>query len=519
MRTNKRYLILSWIVATLVVAPLTACAGTESSVRKSVQAPTASTRAAPLPAELVGEIEARANNKDAASELCLGKMYLNGYGVEENENKANSLLSNALDHGQLEANVYLAELYHEKVDHKDNRALDFLGNYYTGVMSLANQSDPVAETYFGYAYLYGLGILNISPDIPRALKWFNKAAAQGDGAAQAELALIYAHGWGVKVNPTLARMWRQKAGSHTVVCPADAYDLAEDIINSNMIYPDTVHSGKEYGSVVVRLPASGGVVSKPILATSSGHADIDKAVRRAATGIEFPVWKTAKSDVTYDVTIGLNQTAADINAYIGMIRYGKAIGRALGKRVYDLWSTNPYHSVDHARAWVSFHCKDGKVADLKLARSSGDALVDEINKKAVSTMSCPKAPEEKNIDTGDFPYEVVMVDPWDNPYFSPPQDLPHTGYATALRKAIEDSGKLPQHVLVFGTPGTGVTAVAFDIRNGKVSHLVVTQSSGDKAVDKEGSGVRSCIDTSRSAEKGRYHISNIQKGMSGVRSA
>jgi TonB family protein len=462
-----------------------------TSTPAAVMAPAATTARVDLAASVLPDLEARANDKDQDAELCLGDMYLNGDGVPEDMHKAEKLLDNALNQGKAKANVFLLELYYEKAPGWSDRQLGLMASFFSQTMLLAKHEDTDAETYLGYAYLYGYSILNISPDVSRAIKYFKMAAAQGDGSAQAALASIYAHGWDVKADPALGKYWRQKAGGHTEDCPADMNELAEALIHSNMVYPDAVRSGKESGSVVLRLPASGGVVTNPVIVTSSGHQDIDAAVARATSGVTLPVWKNATSTMTYDVTVNVNAALADLNGYIATIRSTQRVWRAAKKRADALWSANPYHSRDNAISWLSFSCKDGKSTDVKLVRSSGDALVDEINEKALSTMGCPKIRVKKSGYFQDAPYRLAMSDPWDNLYYSPPTDTPHTPYAAAIRKAIADAEKIPQRALIVGTTGTGVTGVSFDVRNGKVTDVRITQSSGDSEIDK--AAVRSVL--------------------------
>lgn len=450
----------------------------------AVMAPSATTAHVDLAASILPDLEARAKNKDQKAEMCLGGMYLSGAGVPGDKHKGEGLFEDALNQGQKEASIHLLELYSREKSPDGSRQISLMSSYLWQTMALAEHDDTDAETFLGYMYLYGYGVFNISPDISQAIKWFNKAAAHGDGSAQAALASIYAHGWGVKADPALGERWRKKAGSHTEDCPADMNGLAEVLINSNMIYPEAVRSGKESGSVVLRLPASGGRVSNPVIVTSSGYEDIDKAVIRAATGVNLPAWKQATSTMTYDVTVNVIEALADFNGYIATVRNTHKIYLAAYRHMEDVWSANPYHSRDNAIAWLSFSCKGGKSTNVKLERSSGDALVDEVNQKALSTLVCPKVRAEKGGHFQAAPYHMALPDPWDSLYFSPSGDTPQTPYAAAIRKAIEDSEEIPQRALVIGTTGTGVTGVSFNIRNGKVTDVRITQASGDSEIDK-----------------------------------
>jgi len=47
----------------------------------------------------------------------------------------------------------------------------------------------------------------------RARHWFLKAARQGHRGAQESLAVMYAKGQGVRVDPRRARFWKRKAAA------------------------------------------------------------------------------------------------------------------------------------------------------------------------------------------------------------------------------------------------------------------------------------------------------------------
>ena len=59
--------------------------------------------------------------------------------------------------------------------------------------------------------MYSLG-QGVPQDYTEAIKWYRKAAEQGDAAAQNHVGLMYAQGQGVSQNfPEAAKWWRQPA--------------------------------------------------------------------------------------------------------------------------------------------------------------------------------------------------------------------------------------------------------------------------------------------------------------------
>jgi C-terminal peptidase prc len=104
----------------------------------------------------------------------LGVMYLNGYGVETDSAKSTTYFSKAI------------KLFHLP---------DF-------------QLQPGYQRTYGICYEFGYGI---EKNLPEAVKWYRKAAEQGDARAQVNLGLCYYNGYGVQKNRTEAVKWYRKA--------------------------------------------------------------------------------------------------------------------------------------------------------------------------------------------------------------------------------------------------------------------------------------------------------------------
>ena len=65
-----------------------------------------------------------------------------------------------------------------------------------------------AQTYYGRSLKMGTGT---PQDLPGAVEWFRKAAAQKDPVAYFELAVCYQHGFGVERDLDQAESWYSKA--------------------------------------------------------------------------------------------------------------------------------------------------------------------------------------------------------------------------------------------------------------------------------------------------------------------
>ena len=74
----------------------------------------------------------------------------------------------------------------------------------------ADQGDAIAQHNLGVMYSDGLGV---PQDYAEAVKWYREAADQGEAAAQVNLGVMYAIGQGMPQDPVQAHMWFNLAAS------------------------------------------------------------------------------------------------------------------------------------------------------------------------------------------------------------------------------------------------------------------------------------------------------------------
>jgi hypothetical protein len=79
-------------------------------------------------------------------------------------------------------------------------------------LPLANEGDPVAQTYVGEIYEKGLGV---SPEYKLAAQWYGKAAEQNYARAQLNLGALYEKGLGVAKDKAQAVSWYRRASGMT----------------------------------------------------------------------------------------------------------------------------------------------------------------------------------------------------------------------------------------------------------------------------------------------------------------
>jgi TPR repeat protein len=74
----------------------------------------------------------------------------------------------------------------------------------------AEQGSPVAQTYLGYMYQYGLGVPR---DYVLAASWLHQAAEQGEPTGQYLLGLLFDKGYGVPQDWVEAEVWLNLAAA------------------------------------------------------------------------------------------------------------------------------------------------------------------------------------------------------------------------------------------------------------------------------------------------------------------
>lgn len=183
------------------------------------------------------ERAARRGNVEA--QFKLGQMYLEGTGVAQDRERARAWLQSAAEDGNREAAYLLARMYREGLGGPEDQALadhwlyksaqrgygaaeemlgwiKSFGHTYDKTVSqaavrrLAEDGDAEAQYQLGLRCYLGRG--GEKRDLPQAVKWFERAAGQGQVMAMRNLARILARGEaGVPADPSAAKAWEERA--------------------------------------------------------------------------------------------------------------------------------------------------------------------------------------------------------------------------------------------------------------------------------------------------------------------
>lgn len=130
-----------------------------------------------------------AEQGNASAECVMGKIYLNGWGVPQNQEQAAAWYRKAADHGNAHAASTLGSLY--------IRGLGVPKNFTQAAMlfcKAAQAGDYKNQNKCGIVHEYGEGV---PKDYAKASAWYRKSAEQGYANAQYSLGNLYYRGQGV----------------------------------------------------------------------------------------------------------------------------------------------------------------------------------------------------------------------------------------------------------------------------------------------------------------------------------
>ena len=91
----------------------------------------------------------------------------------------------------------------------------------------AERGSPVAQTYLGYMYQYGLGV---PQDYVLATSWLHQAAEQGEPTGQFLLGLLFDKGYGVPQDWVEAEVWLSLAAAHAGAKQQDYFGRVRDAV-------------------------------------------------------------------------------------------------------------------------------------------------------------------------------------------------------------------------------------------------------------------------------------------------
>lgn len=182
--------------------------------------------------EAIAEFEPLVADNYAPAQYQMALIYLNGYGVLKDNQKALELMTLAAEQAYPAALFDLAAIYQEgKIVPKD------LKKSFTLTEQAANKGLPSAQFNLGVKYANGEGV---PQNNNLAFKWYKKSANEGYALAQFNLALMYYEGKGVKKDLKMSYVWNILAARSNYIPAEKSRDMDE-----HKLPVDEIKSGRD----------------------------------------------------------------------------------------------------------------------------------------------------------------------------------------------------------------------------------------------------------------------------------
>ena len=188
-----------------------------------------------------------AEQGDALGQLTLGSMYLNGRGVAQDYAEATKWFRKAAEQGGALAQNGLGLMYEygKGVAQNHTEAVKWY-------RKAADQGDASGQSNLGEMYENGQGV---AQNYAEAVKWYRKAADQGDASGQSNLGTMYLNGQGVAHNYAEATKWFRKAAEQEYALGQNnlgymyenGYGVTQDYTEALMWYRKAAEQGNAWG--------------------------------------------------------------------------------------------------------------------------------------------------------------------------------------------------------------------------------------------------------------------------------
>ena len=155
------------------------------------------------PAKAIDWYNKVANQGNAEAQYRLGKMYLEGRGIRQDDKQAAHWFEKSAEKDHPQAQYQLGNMYYEGkgVEQDYEKAFSYC-------MQAAKHGLADGQNSVGVMYLYGQGT---KQDYYQAVNYLYKAVAQGHAEAQFNLGIMYLNSWGVEQNDKEAFKYFRKA--------------------------------------------------------------------------------------------------------------------------------------------------------------------------------------------------------------------------------------------------------------------------------------------------------------------
>jgi len=195
--------------------------------------------------EAIAEFEPLLAEEYSPAQYQMALIYLNGWGVKKDPQKAFELLNLASAQNNPDALFSLSLMYSEgKIVKKD------LKTAYTLMEKAANKNLASAQFNLAVMLADGKGAYQNSQ---KAARWYEKAARQNYALAQFNLALMYYEGIGVKKSTKMSYVWNYIAAKSGYVAAVKSRDMDENKLSIADIQSGREHAESLYEQILVQI--------------------------------------------------------------------------------------------------------------------------------------------------------------------------------------------------------------------------------------------------------------------------
>ena len=159
----------------------------------------------PNPQEAAQWYRRAAEQDFAPAQVALGRMFLQGEGVERNPTQGLQWLQRAAENGDLESQFAVGQCYLNGIGTQQSSSQGV-----QWIQQAANGGHAAAMETLGSLYQSGNGVV---ADASQAVKWFRRAADLGRERAAFLLGMCYQEGTGVSADPEEALRWFRTAAT------------------------------------------------------------------------------------------------------------------------------------------------------------------------------------------------------------------------------------------------------------------------------------------------------------------
>jgi len=190
----------------------------------------------------IAEFEPLLKQQYAPAQYQMGLVYLNGWGVIKNKEKALEFIKQSAEQSYPEALFNLSTIYTDGELVEQDLKMAF-----TLMKKAADKSLPSAQFNLGVMYANGQGA---PKDARRAAHWYELAAKQNFPLAQFNLALMYYEGIGVKQSHEKSYLWNIIAAKSGYKQAITSRDMDERNLSIKQIEEVRTQAEKLYSQIL-----------------------------------------------------------------------------------------------------------------------------------------------------------------------------------------------------------------------------------------------------------------------------